>query len=113
MIMFQMITLHVFQECFLLLASEFLSKNACRSQFAPVSLFYLEESSRIRHITVWITLWPWFERFILAVILLNTITLAITGTVPCCIVIAHIIILICISSVWDCEFRVGGGLFAR
>lgn len=40
-------------------------------------MYLLDESSRLRHAVVWIIQWKWFERFILFVIFLNSLSLAI------------------------------------
>lgn len=53
-----------------------------RAQFAPNSLFLFDESSVIRQAAVWITQWPWFERFVLLVIFFNTVCLAIEDYRP-------------------------------
>ena len=46
-------------------------------QFAPISLYIFDEASPIRHICVWFSQWKWFDRFILAVIVFNSVLLAL------------------------------------
>jgi hypothetical protein len=47
-------------------------------QLAPRSLYMFDEASRLRQAVLKIILWKWFDRFILTVIIVNSIFLALT-----------------------------------
>jgi hypothetical protein len=47
-------------------------------QLAPRSLFLFTEANKIRQCAVALMLWKWFDRFIIAVILLNSVFMGLT-----------------------------------
>jgi len=47
-------------------------------QFAPHSLFLFHENNRFRQAAVWLIQWRWFDRFILFLIIANSVTLGLT-----------------------------------
>lgn len=49
-----------------------------RQQFAPKSLFLFDEGTRLRQAIVWFIQWEWFDRIILTLIVLNSITLGLS-----------------------------------